>query len=416
VVRKDDAVRLDTHAFLRLLEAGGVKRTWLAARVGVAPKTVSRWATGKVKRLARANAEALAEVLGCDLAEITASDEADVLATREEQRMAARLIQHQDLLELLSPSDDWALAESLIRATLQPDLPLRDLGRLYNLLATAAWRQGKYADASGHAGRAREIAERTGDAGVLSGAAYNQAVIDSLTGDLAAAIAGYERCLERDAFDSPRERGKVLSNLADGYRSLLRLDESVAAQREAIAVFEGLGLDQNLAIAFVNLGAVLTEAGRPAEAGEAYARGEDHARRARYARGVDCAPFYRADALALQGEAAVARDLVREALPTLARHAVYDLGCHAIAARVLRRAGDLDGAAAQVAEGLRRAEPFPELLGAMRLEEARLALARGDAAGEARAREAANAAFRRAGLAVRVRERPVVEHGAVTTS
>lgn len=405
-------LRLDTHALTSRLRAQGVKQAWLAGRIGVDRKTVTRWATGKVKRLAREHAASLAEALGCGVEELTVADEEDVLATREEQRKAAKLIQERDLLARLAPTDDWKLAESLIRATLQPNLPLAALGRLYNLLATAAWRQGKYGEATRHAGRAREIGERADDRRIVCGATYNVAVIESLRGDHAAALAAYERCLERpEDFETDKERGKVLSNVSMCYRDVGRLDDALARQKDAIRVFEELGLDLNLAIAFVSLGYVLTDLARWKEAERAQLRAEEHARKAGYARGVDCAPIYRADPLGLRGERAAARALVVAALPSLARHEVYDLGCHEIAARVLRRAGDLDGAAAQLAEGLGRSKEFPAVHAVLRLEEARLALARGDRPGEARARARANEAFERAGLPRRAVSKVVREHG-----
>lgn len=416
-MRKEDTIRLDTHFLVRRIEVLELKQSWVADQVGVARKTVSRWCTGKVKRLGRDSAESLAEVLRCQLSELTVSDEVDVLATKEEQKVAAKLIQQNDLLELLSPSDNWALAESLIKASLQPDLPLVDLGRLYNLLSIAAWRQGNYAEGVRHAERAREIAEQTGDRGLLCGATYNQAVIDSLLGDLGAALAGYERCLEApEFFETRRDHAKVLSNTGDAYRSFMRYPESLAAQDHALRVFGELNLDQNLAIGWVSKGMLLCEWGRFDDAREAYTSGAEAARRANFVRGVDCAPIYLADPLSLAGEREAARAQVEAALPSLAKHGVYDLGCHQIAARVFRRAGALEAAAGQVSEGLRRSEPFPELRGMIQLEGARLAAARGDAAGEAGAREAANEAFLQAGLAVRVQEGALAEHGSLSDS
>lgn len=411
-VRKEDTVALDTHFLVRRLEVLGLKQGWVAERLGVARKTVSRWVTGKVKRIARESAEALAELLECPLERLTVADEADVLATKEEQRRAATLIQQRNLLELLSPSDDWALAESCIKASLQPDLPLRQLGRLYNLLSTAAWRQGNYDEGARHAARAGEIGEQTGDRRVSVGAIYNQAVIDSIRGDLRGVLAAYEACLaEPEAFETRRDHAKVLSNVGDAYRSFLRFEESIAAQRQSIDLFAELGLDLNLAIAHVSLGVACAEAGRLEEAAQAYEQAAEHAQRAGYRRGVDCAPIYRADPLSLAGEREAARAQVVEALPALAQHTVYDLGCHQIAARVLRRAGDRAGARTQLDEGLRRAADFPPLLGELHQEEARWARASEDAAVEQRAREAASAAFAAAGLEVRIPRGPTEEHG-----
>jgi hypothetical protein len=135
------------------------------------------------------------------------------------------------------------------------------------------------------------------------------------------------------------------------------------------------------------------------------------ASRCGYTRGADCAPLYVADARSLAGEREPAAQAVRRNLPSLERYSVYDLHCHEAAARVLRRAGDLQGARAQLEIGLRRAERFPEHIGRLRHEESRLAAAQGDAAAERHARRAGNAAFRRFGLEVRVRREPVCEYG-----
>jgi tetratricopeptide (TPR) repeat protein len=410
-MKPEDTLRLNAHALAKLIGEKGAKQAWLAGRIGVDRKTVTRWVTGRVKRLARDHALALATALGCGVAELTVKDEADVLATKEEQKVAAKLIQERDLLALLAPTDDWKLAESLIRATLQPNLPLASLGRLYNLLAIASWRQGKYAEARRHAGRASEIGERSGDRKVVCGAVYNVAVIESLRGDQKGALAAYERCLEHpDDFESERDRGKVLSNVSMCYRDVGRLEDALARQEEAIRVFAPLGLELNLAIAYVSLGYVLTDLARFDEAERAQIQAAEHARKAGYARGLDCAAIYRADPMSLRGERDDARALVLAGLPLLAKHDVYDLGCHEIAARVLRRAGDLEGAALQVEAGLERSKEFPTVAATLHLEAARLALARGDAAGERRARERANVAFRRAGLEMRVVHDPVREH------
>jgi len=402
-VKREDTVRIDTHYLTRRIEVLDLKQGWVARQVGVDRKTVSRWATGKVKRMARASAEALASVLDCDVAELTVDDETDVLATKEEQRVAAQLIQQNDLLQLLSPTDNWQLAESLIRATLQPDLPKAQLGQLYSLLSIAAWRQGHYDEGRQRAERALELAHELGDKAIAHKAHANLATIASLTGSQLDALAGYERCLaEPEYFANKRDHGAALSNVGDVYRCLTRFAESVAAQQHSIRLFSELGLDFNLAISFVSLGYVRTEQGDYAAALAAYTQGGEHARQANYARGVDCDPLYRADARSLLGELEVAADQVEAALPALTRHAVYDLGCHECAARVLRRAGRLEAAAATLAEGLRRSADFPVIHAFMRCEEVRLRRATGDAAGERAAQEAAHAAFRATGLEVRV--------------
>jgi tetratricopeptide (TPR) repeat protein len=413
-VRRTETVRLDTHFVTRRVEVLGVKQWWLARMVGVDRKTVGRWLSGKVKRIARRNAEKLAAHLECSLDDITVADGVDVYATREERRAAASLLREKDLLQILSPSDNWDLAERLIKATMYPDLPLRDMGQLYNLLSIAAWRQGNYAEGAAHAERAREIGEKLGDAGIILNAAQNLATIDSLLGRNVRALEGYEKCLARpEYFHTKRDHAKTLSNVAMVYGDFARFGDSVAAQAKAIKLFEELALPFNLAIAWIGVGNVLTEIGYFPEARAAVGKARRYAAEAGFEKGVVTTLFYLGDVACLQGDLGEARGLIEAGAEGLRKYEVYDLACHEATARFYRRAGELDEAARRAAYGLSAADRFPTLRAGMLQERARLATAEGDPAGEVRYRGEANAIFERTGLGARVRAEPVVEYGAM---
>gem|GEM_PF-1023491 len=413
-MRRTDTVRLDTHFVARRVEVLGVKQWWLARMVGVDRKTVGRWLSGKAKRIGRRNAEKLAANLECSLEDVTVPDGVDVYATREEQRVAAALLREKDLLQILSPSDNWGLAERLIRATMHPDLPLRELGQLYNLLSIAAWRQGNYDGGAAHAERAREMGEKLGDAAIVLNATQNLATIDSLLGRNARALEGYEKCLARpEYFDTRRDHAKALSNVAMVYGDFARFGESVAAQAKAIKMFEELALPFNLAIAWIGMGDVLTETGYFSEARAAVEVARRCAAEAGFGKALVTALFYLGDVACLQGDMGEARELVEAGVAGLQEYEVYDLACHEIAARFYRRAGELDEAARRVACGLTAAEGFPNVYARMLQERARLAIAEGEPAAEVRCRREANAIFERTGLGARVRAKPVVEYGAM---
>jgi tetratricopeptide (TPR) repeat protein len=411
-VRKAETVQLDTHFVGRRIEILGVKQWWLARMIGVDRKTVGRWLNGKVKRIALRNAEKLAEHLGCSLEEVTAPD--DVFATRQEQRAAAALLREKDLLQILSPSDNWDLAERLIKATMHPDLPLRELGQLYNLLSIAAWRQGNYDDGTAHAAKARALGEQLGDAGIIHNARQNLATIDSLLGRNVRALAGYEECLARpEYFHTKRDHAKALSNVAMVYADFARFDESVAAQAKAIRLFEEPALPFNLAIAWTGMAGVLTETGYFREAWTAAQRAREYAADAAYEKGGYTALCYLGDAACLLGEFEEARDLIEAGTEGLRQYEVCDLAYYEIAARFYRRAGELHEAGETATRGLSTAEAFPTVRGRMLQERGRLAVAEGDADGEVRFRDEANAIFERTGLVNRVRTEPVVEYGAM---
>jgi tetratricopeptide (TPR) repeat protein len=413
-VRRSDTVRLNTHFVVRRVEVLGLKQWWLARVIGVDRKTVNRWLTGKVKRINRYNAEKLAEYLECSLEEIIIPETAVVYATREEQRGAAELLRERDLLQILSPSDNWELAERLIKATMYPDLPLRELGRLYNLLSIAAWRQGNYAEATAHAERAMEIGERLGDRGIMHNAIYNVATVDSLLGRHSRSMDGYEECLVHpEYFDTKREHAKVLSNISMVYRDFVMFDKSFHSQVEAIRMFEGLGLPFNLAIAWAGMAVILTELGFFEEARASAGEALRYADETGFEKGTVTTPFCIADAVCLQGYLDEARPLVEGGLEGLKEYDVYDLACHEIAARFFRRAGEYEEAAYQLETGLGLAEDFPTLYAMMLQESARLANAKGVGAEEERLRLEANYMFEEMGLPARVRNGPVAEYGAM---
>jgi tetratricopeptide (TPR) repeat protein len=411
-MRREDTVRLNGPAVAKRVAELEIKQWWLARMIGVDRKTVSRWLTGKVKRIARENARRLAEHLQCDVEDLTVSDEADVLATREEQRRAATLLQERDLLQLLSPSDDFALAERLIKAVLQPDLPLPDLGRLYNLLSVAAWRQGHYDEGRAHAERAREIARRAGDRTIEWRARLSLATVASFVGDPAEATAEYERCVARpENFGSERDRAGTHTNLAMVYREAGRLEEALGQQWLSIRAFEPLGLPFNLALAWTGLGIIRIERGDLAEAREAMTEARTLGTAAGAARVVVTADVYLAEIASLEGETLEARRRLDEAFPALTAFEVHDLGCDEAAVRILRRAGDLEAARERFETAHEAARPLPVLHGLLLMERARLALAEEDEDGESRWRRRANEVFTDLGLMRRVRRTPVVEQG-----
>lgn len=418
-MRKEDTLRLHTHSLGRRIEELGIKQWWLARQLKVDRKTVGRWISGKVKRVARENLEALARELDCRLEELTLSDEADAYATREEQRAAARILQERDLLGLLAPTDDWRMAESLIKATMEPNLPIRSLGHLYNLLSTTAWRQGNYLEGEERARRAREIGEQCDDRGIQMKALLNLATIHSLVGPLETALSEFEACLKHRAhFDDEREYGKTLSNVAWLHREAGDLDRCLETQRQSVQVFMELGASYNLAISWTSMGLHHTELGDYAQALEAIETARAHARDANYERGHVCCDFYEADVHTLRGDYDRARQLIERARPGLARYQVYDLTCLEITARFYRRVGDLEQAEEEIERGVAAAAPFPTLLVSMLLEAARIAqvLERPE-----RARNHLERALRIAvehGMPKRVRRGSVAEYGsgAVPTS
>ncbi len=406
-MRRQDTIRLDTHALVRRFEACGLKQWWVAEQLGVNRKTVSRWLTGKVQRVDRCNAEALAALLDCPLENLLRTDATDVFATREEQRRAAVLLQQRDLLQLLSPSDDWELAERLVKATMQPDLPLSDLGRLHNLLCIAAWRQSHYAEADEHAREAMALGERVGDAALQGKAWANVGTIAWFQQSYEPAVAAFERALGL-GFDRPRDRASALFNLGFITRSLGRLVESLVLQRRSIALFEQGDHAFNLAISWTGVALTQIELGEWSEASAAVARARTYAQRCGYERGLAQLLVYEADldALSQRGSG----DVV-EALARLSAFAQYDVSVHECAARILRIAGEHGQAVEQLQNVYDRLPERSFGVATALQEESRIAWASGDRDGAHRLAAVANRLLAELGMPLRVRSAPLPEMG-----
>jgi transcriptional regulator with XRE-family HTH domain len=415
-MRREDTVRLDTDRLVREVRELGLRQWALARLVRVSRKTVSRWLTGKVRRISVHNLERLAGALGCRPDELTLPESAPPYATRADQRHAAELSLDRDLVQLLSPSGDWELAEGVLRASLEPNLPPERLGRLLNQLSITAWRQERYDEGYALARRAAAIGGRIGDEAIRVKAAANMATVDSLIGRHRDALEGYEWCLARaGCFETARDHAGVLTNVSMVYRDFARFAESVAAQREAIRLFGGLALPFNLSIAHACLGVILTEWGRLEEAALSLEESCRRAEAANFSQKLVTLNFYTADVAALEGGKDRAAELIAEGLRGLGGLEHYDPACLEITARCRRLAGDFDGAVRFLAEGLERSRKLLPARALLLQERARLALALGDAAGEERYRGEANDVFASTGLEKRVRREPVAEYGRMFT-
>ena len=109
-----------------------LKQWWVAENIGVDRKTLARWLSGKVKNIKRDNLLALAHTLECEIDDLILKSDTLVVSSRAEQSEAAKRIVEDKLLEILTPSGDWPLLESIVKSTMEPGLSKHLLGKLYN--------------------------------------------------------------------------------------------------------------------------------------------------------------------------------------------------------------------------------------------------------------------------------------------
>lgn len=271
-----------------------LKKWWLAEEIGVDRKTVGRWLTGQTKKIKKDNLDRLAEVLECD-AEYLIQDEGTLIATSNEQKEAAKLIEKENLLELITPSGKWDLFEGIIKASMEPNLPLPLLGQLYNFLCISAWRKSELDKANKYLDKAKEISIKCNHQNLRARTKLNEATLASFSGDIDSAIAGYLYCIENKKYlDDLGVYASALSNIACVFHEKGDFKKSVEYQLMAIDEFKRLEKDLNLSIAYVGLCDVQIEMGRLDEAQESIDLSSKYVERSNMERGRGDAKLFEA--------------------------------------------------------------------------------------------------------------------------
>ena len=346
-----------------------LKNWWVAEYIGVDRKTLSRWLTGKVKTIKSENLLSLADCLKCKPEQLILKDDSAVVASKEEQAIAAQLIVQENLLATLTPLGQWPLLESVVKATMQPNLPLPIMGKLYNLLSICSWRQNETEKARGFAQKALEIGTQIGHRAVMAQAKSNLAVIASFQGRIQDSIQLYEAVIaDRKFIEEDRTVAAALSNLGQDYQIFGDFKKSRTIQEQAIALYSELKLPLNLAIAYCGLGLLENEIGNFKDAVRAFEKSSEHAVNAQYLRGIAAVKIYLADAVAGLGDFKKAHELLDLGFAGMKDLNLNEGLNYQIAGRIARLEKQFQKAEEYLLEGLKYSQNFPHEIAALNLE------------------------------------------------
>lgn len=240
-----------------------LKRWWIAEQIGVDRKTITRWLTGQTRRIHADNLDRLASLLECLPEELVLESHVEGSASHQDQALAAKLIEQENLLEILTPSGKWPLLEELIKVAMQPDLPKPLLGQLYNYLSIAAWRKSELDKAEEYMLKAKQIGEETKFKSVVARARLNEATILSFRGKVGQSLEAYHECVDQQKFlEDDMVAASAMSNLGSVYHEYGDLQSSEIYQKQAIAAFIKLDKPVNISIAWIGLGALYVDLNR----------------------------------------------------------------------------------------------------------------------------------------------------------
>ena len=240
-MHKQDTAALDTNALVELVRGRELKQWWIARQLNVDTKTVNRWLTGKVKRISRDNLARLCSLLACEEAAISLADEADLRATRSEQNIASTALLSTDGRRLFLSQEEFTLFETLLKATMHPDMTVSQLSSVYKELMVLAARQNKLDEARRYSELTIEYASRSGDIANEMAARNNLIVLAAQGGRLADAGRQLEQHIAlSESVGDMRAVGVTLINLVHVRRLLADYPEAIRTANRGLSHFPEL--------------------------------------------------------------------------------------------------------------------------------------------------------------------------------
>jgi tetratricopeptide (TPR) repeat protein len=412
-VRKQDTAALNTHALVACVEELGIKQYWLARKLDVTTRTVNRWMTGKVKRISRENLDRMVEVLKTTHETLTTADEGDVFATRAEQTRAAHLLVRRETENLFHATQQFEAYEQLLKATLHPDLTLKQLCVMYNQLLIVNAMQRKFDEARQMAERAIDYAQRCGDVPHELSARTSLAVIDAEQGMLGEARKKFEYLVDFNESIGSRVRYRcnVYHNLSTAYRLIGEMKKAVDAANYTVDYYAGVGRADFCGSAYQSSGLLARDIGHYEVALGFYRVSLALHMLETLPREQAESQVYILEARSLLGDNATADEL-EPWLDKLRPFTYFGDNHYLAASGIYRRAGRLEQAERICGEALATASTRRYERPLLLQELARVAHVRGDAKSAQKLLAEANAGFKACGMLKRITDDPAPDVGA----
>lgn len=306
-------------------------------------------------------------------------DSLEALGTRKDRWEAARQLQHSNLTEMVGPSYSWELAESLIRSTIDPEMPLDLQAALYMQLASC----GIYSHKHELVRTSAEIALRKAtEAGEESLAHRARTMLGNealMIGELKRAISFYEEALrQRELFSSPAKLAGTLSNLAVAFSLRADFEEALETFAEAVSVWEMTEPVISMSTAWYLKARLHTELQMRDDARQAIQRCREVCSKIGFRKNANMCIVLEADLASQEGEHEEATRLAREAMKALEQTPNVSPEAHESIVRVLRCAGHIEESGRMLEEMMSQKIDDSYSVARLNLEKARHLMIAGD--------------------------------------
>ena len=307
--------------------------------MGIDRKTVSRWISGRTQRISKDNLTKLCDILEIGESTIIVGDRLESLGTREDRWEAARRLHEEDLVEIVGPSDNWILAESLVKSTIDPDMPPGLLSKLYLLLARVYHHLRQADDFQRSAEISMRYAQQASDEVMVLQARLCMGTASLMVSRLQEAAQHYKESLTTPELFGPKALAATLSNLASIYHQQGEIAQSLEASQQSIQAWARVKPSMSHATAWYLAAQLAIEAGLPGEAQAAIDACLAMSGNIRYERLAKLCVLMQADLYSMQDMHDQALEAAQRGLLLLEATPRYSPLVLESAARAMRRAG-----------------------------------------------------------------------------
>ncbi len=411
-MKKENTSPLNTSFINQRIKELDLKQVWLASKIGVDKITINRWTSGKVKRIASHNAKLLAQYLQCTVNDIILKNDIIAAGTNVEKESAIENILSDDLIAILSPFEKWDLAESIIKASIHPNIEPLKIAQLYNHLWCVNLNKNNFDQAIYFAYKALSISKRYVNKRMFVLSLFNIATAHVLNGNYNSSMSVYDYCVHNiEHLASQKEQAAIYNNLATLHQYYCNFNTSIDSFSKSVSLLAKEANYFKLCLTFIGIGDLYIEIGNIEEALSALSKAYDYAVKSNYRTGTIRSTFYKVDAFIVSRQLDEAVNMMKYDLNTLVENNIKDLHCYEILARYHRHLGNFNKALEIIQSGLNTCCSHPLEEARMLQEEARLALVMMNSKDESAFRKKANRLFKSGRLYDRIWNTTIAEYG-----
>lgn len=410
-MKRENTLPLNTSFLIKKIKQLDLKHIWLASKIGVDRRTIGRWTSGKVKRIAIHNLERLANCLNCSVDELIMDNELLSNGSIAEKDLTLNSIISDKLFAILAPLEKWDLLENIIKISIHPNVTPDNLVKFYIDLFCSNFMKRNFEQALQYSYKSLSLAIKLNDKRLVIISLTNIATVHYINGNFYQALAIFEYGEKIKDFQSNiNNHPSFYNNLAEIYHCLCMFEKSSLYYSKALNVLNNLTPTYRNCFIYLGLANLHVELSHTNTALDILAKAKETALISNYNSGEVKSNFLETDIYLVSKKIDKAKDTIKYTLSDFYDYSINEYYCLEVLARLYRFLGN-HSLSLNILNSALNTCKTPFETAKLFQERSRLALAVGDIKEEAVFRKKANRIFNQCKLYNRICDTTIKEYG-----